>query len=78
MQDSRGIWLESRKMAADRGVSVPVSFLGRAGINKNGNRRSPVSTAVEVFTHRVRGNLFLAVEQTFHRRVVTRAEVIDS
>lgn len=39
---------------------------------------SNIDSTVQVFTHRVRGNLFLGVGQTFHRRVVTRAEVIDS
>lgn len=51
---------------------------GRRGGRSEHPMGQSIDSAVQVFTHRVRGNLFLGVGQTFHRRVVTRAGVIDS
>lgn len=51
---------------------------GERGESEHPMGQQSIDSAVQVFTHRVRGNLFLGVGQTFHRRVVTRAGVIDS
>lgn len=51
---------------------------GGRGESEHPMGQQSIDSAVQVFTHRVRGNLFLGVGQTFHRRVVTRAGVIDS